>query len=70
VVASDLERYRPLVGFLGVAFALMGLVLLGVDVSAGLPWWWSAFEGPPEIGVGALMFFLARPAHRAGGPPG
>jgi hypothetical protein len=43
VVATDLERYRPLVRFLGVAFTLLGLVLLGVDVAAGLPWWWIAF---------------------------
>src|SRR5215470_2941073 len=33
VVASDLERYRPVVRFLGVAFVLLGLVLLGVDVT-------------------------------------
>src|SRR5215467_11052965 len=42
VVASHLERYRPLARFLGLAFALLGLVLLGVDVGAGMPWWWSA----------------------------
>src|SRR5437763_16377771 len=34
VVAADLERYRPLVRFLGVAFALMSVVLLGVDLAA------------------------------------
>src|SRR5215469_9572134 len=37
VVAADLGRYRPLVRFLGVAFALVSVVLLGVDVAAGLP---------------------------------
>jgi hypothetical protein len=67
VVASDLERYRPLVRFLGVALAVMGVAFLGVDLVAGMPWWWSAFEGPPRVGVGALMFFLARPAHSKGG---
>jgi hypothetical protein len=61
VVASDLQRYRPLVRFLGVAFAVMGLVALGIDLAAGMPWWWSAFEGPPGIGVGALLYYLARP---------
>src|SRR5215471_8318119 len=45
-VVADLERYRPLVRFLGVAFALMSLVLLGVDVAVGMPWWWTASEGP------------------------
>src|SRR6266496_2516264 len=54
VVASDLERYRPVVRFLGAAFALVGVILLGVDVTAGMPWWWSAFEGPLWVGLGAL----------------
>ncbi len=62
VVASDLERYRPLVRFLGVAFALMGLAFLGIDVAAGMPSWWSVSEGPPAMGVGALLFILARRA--------
>src|SRR5262249_7510852 len=62
VLATDLERYRPLVGFLGVAFALMSLVLLGVDLAAGMPWWWSASEGPGGVVFGALLFVLARPA--------
>ncbi len=61
VVASDLQRYRPLVRFLGEALAVMGLVALGIDLAAGLPWWWSAFEGPLGIGLGALLYFLARP---------
>src|SRR5438477_12490784 len=52
VVAYDLERYRPLVRFLGRAIALMGLVLLGVDLAARMPWWWSACEGPAGVGFG------------------
>ena len=64
VVAADLERYRPLVRLLGTAFALMSVVLLGVDLAAGLPWWWSASEGPGGVVLGALMFFLARPTHK------
>ena len=67
LVASDLERYRPLVRFLGVAFALMSLVLLGVDLAAGMPWWWSASEGPGGVVFGALLFVLARPAYSRGG---
>jgi hypothetical protein len=67
VVASDLERYRPLVRFLGVAFALMSVVLLGVDLTAGMPWWWTASEGPGGVVFGALLFLLAHPAHSKGG---
>ena len=67
VVAADLERYRPLVRFLGVAFALMSVVLLGVDLAAGMPWWWTASEGPGGVVFGALLFVLARPANSKGG---
>ena len=66
VLATDLERYRPLVRFLGLAFALMSVVLLGVDLAAGMPWWWSASEGPGGVVFGALRFVLARPAHPIG----
>jgi hypothetical protein len=64
VAAAHLERYRPLVRFLGIALTLVGLILLGVDIAAGLPWWWSASEGPLWAGVGASMFFLACSDHR------
>jgi hypothetical protein len=67
VVATDLERFRPLVRFLGVAFALMRVVLLGVDLAAGMPWWWSASEGPGGVVFGALLFALARQVHPKGG---
>ena len=69
VVASDLERYRPLVRFLGAAFALMSPVALGVDLAAGMPWWWSASEGPGGVVFGVLLFFLARPGHSKTGAP-
>jgi hypothetical protein len=67
VLATDLERYQPLVRFLGVAFALMSVVILGVDLAAGMPWWWSASEGPGGVVFGALMFLLAHPASAEGG---
>jgi hypothetical protein len=63
-VASDLGRYRPLAPFLGVAFALLSLALLGVDLAAGMPWWWSASEGPGGVVFGVVLFVLARPAPR------
>jgi hypothetical protein len=67
VLTTDLERNRPLVRFLGAAFALMSLVLLAVDLAAGMPWWWTASEGPRGVVFGALLFVLARPAYSKGG---
>src|SRR5207253_777590 len=66
VVATDLERYRPLVRFLGVAFALMSVVLLDVDLAAGMPWWWSASEGPGGVVLGRCC--SCWPDHREVGP--
>jgi ABC-type multidrug transport system permease subunit len=64
-----LERFRPLARFLAAAIVLMSIVFTGVDLAAGMPWWWTVFEGPPGIALGAWMFYLARPAQRAGGLP-
>jgi hypothetical protein len=66
-VATDLERYRPLVRFLGLAIAVMSLVAFGIDFVAGMPWWWTVFEGPPGAAMGALILFLSRPDRRVAG---
>ena len=64
VMASDLDRYSPLVRFFGVCLALLGIVLTGVDLAAGMPWWWTALEGPGSVPIGALVYFLARPVSK------
>ena len=64
VLASDLDRYRPVVRFLGAAFAVMGLVFLGVDLAAGMPWWWTASEGPGAVVFAVVMVLLARSPDR------
>jgi hypothetical protein len=61
VLTTDMERYRPLVRFLGIAFALMSLAFFGVDLAVGMPWWWSASERPGGVVFGALMFVLTVP---------
>ena len=67
-MAADVERYRRLVQFLGAALAVMSVVVFGIDWSINMPWWWTAFEGPPGVGFGIFMFYLARPNLRANGP--
>ena len=63
VMASDLDRYRPLVRFFGVCLGLLGIVFTGIDLAAGMPWWWTALEGPGGVVFGVLLFVLARPGH-------
>lgn len=63
VLSADIERYRPLVHFLGAVMVLFGVVLIGIDVVAGLPPWWTASEGLSTIVFGGLMFYLSRQKH-------
>jgi hypothetical protein len=54
------------VRFLGVAFVLMSVVILGVDLAAGMPWWWTASEGPGGVVFGVLILLLAQPVSSKG----
>jgi hypothetical protein len=69
VMASDLERYRPMVRFFALALIVLSILFTGVDLAAGMPWWWTASEGPGGVVFGALLFYLARPVHSKGGTP-
>jgi hypothetical protein len=51
VVASDVRRFRPLVILNGVAYLLAAPVFYLIDVSAGMPWWWTASD---TLGCGLL----------------
>jgi hypothetical protein len=43
-----------------VVVALFGMVLIGIDLAAGMPLWWTASEGLSTMVIGALMCFFAR----------
>jgi hypothetical protein len=64
VVTTNLDRYRPIVQFLGLAFALMSIVIFGVDLAASMPWWWTTFEGPPGVVFGIVICLLAHTNHQ------
>ena len=61
VLASDIERYRPLIKFLGAVLVLFGAALIGVDLAAGMPPWWTASEGLSTIVFGVLLLAFNRP---------
>jgi hypothetical protein len=45
-LSTDVVRYRPVIRFLAACGFASGVVLLGINWSAGLPAWWTATEGP------------------------
>lgn len=60
VIASDVRRFAPLVTFWGVTAIVFGAVLLGIDLSAGMPAYWTWGDVPYTILVGAVALGLQR----------
>jgi hypothetical protein len=59
VVSMDVRRYLGIVRFLGGANLVMGVLFFGIDRAVGMPWSWTALEGPPVFGFGVLLLALA-----------
>lgn len=57
-ISTDVLRYRPLIGLIGCLNICLGLILLGTDLVAPMPWFWTVFEGPPIVLAGAIVVWL------------
>ena len=64
LVSSDPVRYRPILNYIGIVNVTFGLMLIAIDLFAGMPWWWTAFEGPAIIPFGILLLMLNRASAR------
>ena len=60
LVSINVRRYAAVVTYLAVMYVLLGLLLLAVDIHAGLPWLWTLGEGPPIAAMGLLLLYLHR----------
>jgi hypothetical protein len=66
LVSTDALKYRVFVSYVAFVNLTFGLILLAIDLNAGMPWWWTAGEGPLVIAFGAAVGLLNRaPAARA-----
>lgn len=71
LASFDVRRYGPLIDYLAIATVVMGVLLVVVDEYAGMPWYWTAAEGPGVAVIVGVMWWLnrrtgrARPAERA-----
>ena len=57
-VSCDVERSARLILFLSCLLIAQGVVIVGIDLAAGMPGWWTVFEGPCCSGLGAILFVL------------
>ena len=60
VLASDVERFRPLVTLNGVSFLLAAPIFLLIDLTAGMPWFWTASDAVGCAFFGAATLWLNR----------
>ena len=60
VAASDVERYRTLILYIGWASLVAGIAILGIDMHAGIPLWWTLHEGPAASVFGLALVWLVR----------
>lgn len=60
ILASDVQRYRPLVIFTGISFLAAGFVFFAIDHTSGLPLWWSVSDAVAVAIFGASLLWLTR----------
>ena len=54
-ISWDIRRHRTFVRLWSIIAMLMGLVLFGIDLTAGLPPAWTYFEGPMILAMGVVL---------------
>jgi len=59
-LSLDPGRYRRILIYLGAALAFFGAALLVIDLSGGMPWFWTAWEGPYVMVMGTTILLLSR----------
>ena len=64
VLASDVDRFRPLVTLNGVSFLLAALVFFLIDYTSGVPLWWTAADTLACALFGAAVLWLGRGSGR------
>ena len=63
-LTTDIDRFLPLVRFIGWLTLVMGAALLGIDAVERLPLWWTAVEGPIVLVMGAVFLAASRQLQR------
>lgn len=60
LISGDPARHVTIVKYMAVMYVAFGLIVLAIDLDAGMPMWWTLAEGPPIAMTGVLMALLAR----------
>jgi hypothetical protein len=66
--ARDVIRNSALITWLARCGLVTGVVLLGIDIAEGLPWWWTCTEGPCCLCLSTVTLCLQWASSNARGP--
>jgi hypothetical protein len=65
VLASNVERFRPLIVLNGITFLVAGPVFFLIDYTSGMPWWWTVADPLSCMFFGAALLWLSRSNERS-----
>jgi hypothetical protein len=57
-LSTDVRRYARLITFLACIALIHGVVMLGIDLGAGMPLFWTLLEGPAVAATGAVVLLV------------
>ena len=60
LISRDPARHVAIVKYMAFMYVAFGLMMLAIDLDAGMPVWWTLAEGPPIAMTGVLIAFLVR----------
>jgi hypothetical protein len=60
LISNDLLKYRTIVYFVAAMNGAFGIIILLIDLHAGMPSAWTIFEGPPIAAFGLVVALLNR----------
>jgi hypothetical protein len=60
LISTDPVKYRTIVWFVAILNIVFGVMLLVIDLHAGMPMSWTAFEGPSLVVFGIVIAWLNR----------
>ena len=60
VLSTDVVRYAPVIGYVAWSTVGFGLLMVGVDLHAGMPWYWTFGETASIFGMGVVLIVLLR----------
>ena len=59
-ISFDIRGLRSFVRLWGMIVSLLGIVLLGIDFTSGMPLSWTLGEGPPALAIGLTVLWCQR----------